>query len=95
MSDIAESAVQAALVDRLTKPDLGWRFVAGAAIDRTTDAVLVESEVIAALTLVPGMYLLTNTVLREHGPTVSGTCLCTPLSVISSMSACAATLQGF
>jgi type I restriction enzyme R subunit len=49
MSDIAESAVQAALVDRLTKPDLGWRFVAGAAIDRTTDAVLVESEVIAAL----------------------------------------------
>ena len=38
MSDIAESAIQAALVDRLTKPDLGWRFVAGGALDRTTDA---------------------------------------------------------
>jgi len=49
MSDIAESAVQAALVDRLTRPDLGWRFVAGSALDRTPDAVLVESEVVAAL----------------------------------------------
>jgi type I restriction enzyme R subunit len=49
MSDIAESAIQGALVDRLTKPDLGWRFVAGTALDRTTDAVLVESEVVAAL----------------------------------------------
>ena len=49
MNDIAESAIQAALVDRLTKPDLGWRFVAGGALDRTTDAVLVESEVNIAL----------------------------------------------
>ena len=49
MSDIAESAVQAALVERLTRPDFGWRFVAGVALDRTTDAVLVESEVVAAL----------------------------------------------
>ena len=49
MSDIAESAVQAALVDRLTKPEIGWRYVAGAALDRTTDAVLIESEVVAAL----------------------------------------------
>ena len=49
MSDIAESAIQAALVDRLTKPDLGWRFVAGGALDRTADAVLIESEVVAAL----------------------------------------------
>ncbi len=48
MSDIAESAVQAALVDRLTKVDLGWRFVAGGALDRTNDAVLIESEVVAA-----------------------------------------------
>ena len=48
MSDIAESAIQAALVDRLTKPDLGWRFVAGGALDRTADAVLIESEVAAA-----------------------------------------------
>jgi type I restriction enzyme R subunit len=44
-----ESAVQDALIDRLTKPDLGWRYVAGAALDRTTDAVLIESEVVAAL----------------------------------------------
>jgi type I restriction enzyme R subunit len=49
MSDIAESAVQAALVDRLTKPDLGWRYVAGATLDRTSDAVLIETEVVAAL----------------------------------------------
>ena len=32
MSDIAESAVQAALVERLTRPDFGWRFVAGVAL---------------------------------------------------------------
>ena len=49
MSDIAESAIQAALVDRLIKPDLGWRFVVGTALDRTMDAVLIESEVVAAL----------------------------------------------
>lgn len=49
MSDIAESAVQAALVDRLTKPDLGWRLVAGGALSRPNDAVLIESEVVAAL----------------------------------------------
>ena len=49
MSHIAETAVQAALVDRLTKADLGWRFVAGGAVDRTNDAVLIESEVVSAL----------------------------------------------
>src|SRR4051812_30032947 len=49
MSEIAESAVQAALVDRLTRADFGWRFVSGEALDRTTDAVLIESEVTAAL----------------------------------------------
>src|SRR5438552_1799213 len=49
MSDIAESAIQAALVDRLTRPDLGWRFVPGGSLNRTNDAVLVESEVVAAL----------------------------------------------
>ncbi|MFN8620616.1 MAG: HsdR family type I site-specific deoxyribonuclease [Chloroflexota bacterium] len=49
MSDIAESSVQAALVERLTRPDLGWRFVAGGALDRPTESVLVESEVVAAL----------------------------------------------
>ncbi len=49
MSTIAESSVQAALVDRLTKPDLGWRSIPGVQLDRTPDAVLVESEVVAAL----------------------------------------------
>ena len=49
MSTIGESSVQAALVDRLTRPDLGWCFVPGARLDRTPDAVLVESEVVAAL----------------------------------------------
>ena len=36
-------------IDRV--PDLGWRFVPGARLDRTPDAVLVESEVVAALVL--------------------------------------------
>ena len=49
MSGIGETSVQAALVDRLTKADLGWRFVAGGALDRTNDAVVVESEVVSAL----------------------------------------------
>ncbi len=49
MSEIAETAVQAALVARLTKPDLGWRFLPGPALARPPDAVLIESDVIAAL----------------------------------------------
>src|SRR5688572_60347 len=49
MNNIAESAVQAALVDRLTRPDLGWRHVAGGALDRPFEAVLVESDVVEAL----------------------------------------------
>lgn len=49
MSDIAEAAVQAALVDRLTKPDLGWTFVPGPALDRTDDSVLIEADVITTL----------------------------------------------
>ena len=49
MRDIAESAIQAALVDRLSKPDLGWRSVAAGALDRTNDAVLIESDVAASL----------------------------------------------
>ncbi len=49
MSAIAESAIQATLVARLTKPDLGWRFLAGRSLDRPPDAVLIESEVVAAL----------------------------------------------
>ncbi|MHB8460163.1 MAG: type I restriction endonuclease subunit R [Candidatus Limnocylindrales bacterium] len=49
MSQLAESAVQAALVERLTRADLGWRFVPGGILDRSLDSVLVESDVIAAL----------------------------------------------
>lgn len=49
MSDIAESAVQAALIQRLTRPDLGWTFTAGASLARDEDSVLVEPEVIDAL----------------------------------------------
>jgi type I restriction enzyme, R subunit len=49
MSDIAESAVQAALVERLTRRDLGWRSVPGPELDRPLDAVLIESELVAAL----------------------------------------------
>lgn len=49
MSDIAESAIQAALVARLAQIDLGWRFAAGGRLDRTSDGVLVESEVASAL----------------------------------------------
>lgn len=50
MSNIVEAAVQAALVERLTRPDLGWTFVAGPVVHRSLDSVLVESDVIAALT---------------------------------------------
>jgi type I restriction enzyme R subunit len=49
VSGIAESSVQRALVDRLSKPDLGWRFVAGKDLDRQLDGVFIESEVIDAL----------------------------------------------
>jgi type I restriction enzyme R subunit len=50
MSDIAEVAVQAALVERLTKSDLGWTFIHGPSLDRPFDSVLIEPDVIAALT---------------------------------------------
>jgi type I restriction enzyme R subunit len=49
MSDIAETAVQAALVDRLTNSNLGWRLVGSNSLERATEAVLVETEVAAAL----------------------------------------------
>ncbi len=49
MTAIVEAAVQRALVGRLTKPDLGWRFVAGKDLGRQLDGVLIEPEVIAAL----------------------------------------------
>lgn len=50
MSGIAETAVQSALVARLTQPDLGWRYFPSATLDRTVDSILVESEVVDALT---------------------------------------------
>src|SRR4051794_7589162 len=50
MSRIVESAIQAALVDTLQRPDLGWTFVPGSQLARTDDSVLVEPDVIAALT---------------------------------------------
>jgi type I restriction enzyme R subunit len=41
-ADINESAVQAALVDRLTRSDLQWHFVPATSIPRTLDDVMVE-----------------------------------------------------
>lgn len=49
MSGVAESAVQAALVERLTRSDLGWRFVPGPQLPRQLDGVLLDDEVRAAL----------------------------------------------
>jgi type I restriction enzyme R subunit len=46
---IRETAVQEALVERLTRPDLGWHFLPGASLDRPLDSVLIEPEVAAAL----------------------------------------------
>jgi type I restriction enzyme R subunit len=49
VSEIAESAVQAALVARLIQPDLGWGFVGHRDLNRSLDGVLIEAEVNAAL----------------------------------------------
>ncbi len=49
MSEIKEAAIQAALVNRLTKPDLGWTFAAGGTLARSPESVLVEREVVDAL----------------------------------------------
>ena len=38
---INESALQAALVERLSEPDLGWRFVEGVHLLRALDDVMV------------------------------------------------------
>ena len=46
-SVINETAVQAALVDRLV--GLGWRFVQGVTLERQLDDVMVEPDVTAAL----------------------------------------------
>lgn len=49
MSDLAESAVQAALIDRLTKRDLGWHFVSPGDLPRQLDGVVLEEYVSEAL----------------------------------------------
>ena len=49
MTELSEAAVQAALVERLSRRDIGWHFVPGASLDRPPDAVMIESEVVAAL----------------------------------------------
>lgn len=49
MSGLAESAIQAALVDRLAKPDLGWRFVSPNDLPRQLDGVMLDHHVIEAL----------------------------------------------
>lgn len=59
MSDIAESAVQAALVERLTRRDLGWTFVAPNDLPRQLDGVLLEDHLAAALVRL-------NTVIAER-----------------------------
>lgn len=43
------STVQAEIIDRLAQQDLGWTHVTGALLNRTTDGVLVESDLISAL----------------------------------------------
>jgi type I restriction enzyme R subunit len=49
MSDISETAVQEALVARLTKKDMGWTFVEGESLPRELDTVLIERQVTDAL----------------------------------------------
>jgi type I restriction enzyme R subunit len=49
MTELTEAAVQQALVDRLSRRDIGWQFVPGGNLDRPLDAVMIESEVVAAL----------------------------------------------
>ena len=49
MSDISETAVQEALVARLTKKDMGWTFVEGESLPRELDTVLMEGQVTDAL----------------------------------------------
>lgn len=50
MAGFAEaSTVQAAVLARLTQPDLGWAFVPGAELARDRTDVLIESDVVEAL----------------------------------------------
>jgi type I restriction enzyme R subunit len=49
MTELTEAAIQQALVERLARRDIGWHFVPGGDLDRPLDAVMIESEVVAAL----------------------------------------------
>jgi len=49
MTEMKEAAVQQALVERLARRDIGWHSVPGGSLDRPPDAVMIESEVVAAL----------------------------------------------
>ena len=50
MSGFTEaSTIEPALVERLAQRDLGWTYIHGPALNRTTDAVLIESDLTAAL----------------------------------------------
>jgi type I restriction enzyme R subunit len=55
---IKEAAVQEALVERLARPSIGWRFLPGASLDRPLDSVLIESDV--------------STALRRLNPSIAG-----------------------
>ena len=48
-SEISETAVQEALVARLTKKDMGWTFVEGDSLPRELDTVLLEGQATDAL----------------------------------------------
>jgi type I restriction enzyme R subunit len=49
VTPLAERTVQDALVERLTRSDIGWRLVPAYDLDRGLDQVLIESEVVSAL----------------------------------------------
>ena len=49
MTEIAESAVQEALVARLSQKEIGWTFVEADSLPREFDHVLLEEQVIEAL----------------------------------------------
>ncbi|MEN9646651.1 MAG: hypothetical protein RL238_3320 [Actinomycetota bacterium] len=47
--DLKETAIQAALVERLSQPTIGWRSVPGGSLPRRVDGVLLDTEVLDAL----------------------------------------------
>ena len=43
------STIEPAIIERLSQPDLGWTYIHGPSLNRTTDGVLIESDLIDAL----------------------------------------------